>query len=188
MAQNFKSHSIGTSKKCWTWWRHEMKTFPRHWPIVRGIHWSPVDSPHKGRRRGAFMFSLICARTNHRGDLGRHRADYDVIVMRTGRNWQQMGNLQPGALPQAAIHVQTRGLKTWQICFVPRNECIFPVLSCYHIGGLVQEKRNSIANALELRLFCTNPSIIYTGTLTCWLNIPKSTCQQGLLTNGYLLE
>ena len=27
------------------------------------------------------------------------------------------------------------------------------------IHGLVQERRNSIANALELRLSCTNPSI-----------------------------
>ena len=28
-----------------------------------------------------------------------------------------------------------------------------------YANGLVQERRNSIANALELRLFCTNPSI-----------------------------
>ena len=28
------------------------------------------------------------------------------------------------------------------------------------IDGLMQERRNSIANALELRLSCTNPSII----------------------------
>ena len=28
----------------------------------------------------------------------------------------------------------------------------------FHIDGLVQERRNSIANALELRLSCTNPS------------------------------
>ena len=27
-----------------------------------------------------------------------------------------------------------------------------------HINGLVQERRNSIASALELRLSCTNPS------------------------------
>ena len=27
-----------------------------------------------------------------------------------------------------------------------------------HINGLVQERRNSIANALELRTSCTNPS------------------------------
>ena len=30
-----------------------------------------------------------------------------------------------------------------------------------HIDGLVQERRNPIANALELRLSCTNPSISY---------------------------
>ena len=29
----------------------------------------------------------------------------------------------------------------------------------FNIDGLVQERRNSIANALELRLSCTNPSI-----------------------------
>ena len=39
-------------------WKH----FPRNWPFVRGIHRSPVNSPHKGQWRGALMFSLICAR------------------------------------------------------------------------------------------------------------------------------
>ena len=37
------------------------KYFPRYWPFVRGIHRSPVNSPHKGQWRGALMFSLICA-------------------------------------------------------------------------------------------------------------------------------
>ena len=37
-------------------WKH----FLRYWPFVRGIHRSPVNSPHKGQWRGAFMFSLIC--------------------------------------------------------------------------------------------------------------------------------
>ena len=37
-------------------WKH----FPRYWPFVRGIHQSPVNSPHKGQWRGALMFSLIC--------------------------------------------------------------------------------------------------------------------------------
>ena len=64
-------------------WKH----FPRHWPFVRGIHRSPVNSPHKGQWRWAFMFSLICARiidwVNNReaGDLRRRRAHYDVTVM-----------------------------------------------------------------------------------------------------------
>ena len=30
-------------------WRHQMETFPRYWPFVRGIHRSPVNSPHKGQ-------------------------------------------------------------------------------------------------------------------------------------------
>ena len=38
-------------------WKH----FPRYWPFVRGIHRSPVNSPHKGQWRGALMFYLICA-------------------------------------------------------------------------------------------------------------------------------
>ena len=33
------------------------KQFPRHGPFVRGIHRSPVNSPHKGRWRGALIFS-----------------------------------------------------------------------------------------------------------------------------------
>ena len=62
-------------------------TKPRYWPFVRGIYGSTVNSPHKGQWRGTLMFSLICAwiklRVNYReaGDLRRHRAHYDVIVM-----------------------------------------------------------------------------------------------------------
>ena len=64
-------------------WKH----FPRYWPFVRGIHRSPVISAHKGKGSGALMFSLIYAWKNgwvnngEAGDLGRHRAHYDVTVM-----------------------------------------------------------------------------------------------------------
>ena len=76
------------------------KHFPRYWPFVRGIHRSPVNSPHKGWWRRSLMFSLILAWTNSwvnnrdagdlrrhcgphdvPGDLRRHRAHYDVIAM-----------------------------------------------------------------------------------------------------------
>ena len=58
-------------------WKH----FPHYWPFVRGI-WL-----HKGQRRGALTFSLICAWINgwlnnrEAGDLRCHRAHYDVTVM-----------------------------------------------------------------------------------------------------------
>ena len=49
---------------CYSWWRHQMETFPRYWPFVRGSPRSPVNSPHKGQWRGALMFSLICVWIN----------------------------------------------------------------------------------------------------------------------------
>ena len=60
-------------------WKH----FPRNWPFVRGIH----RAPHKGQWRGALMFSLIYTwirgwvNNREAGDLRRHQAHYDVIVM-----------------------------------------------------------------------------------------------------------
>ena len=54
-------------------WKH----FPRYWPFVWGIHRSPVNSPHKGKWRGALMLPLICTRINgwvnngEAGDLRR---------------------------------------------------------------------------------------------------------------------
>ena len=65
-------------------WKH----FPRYWPFVRGIHRSPVKSPHKGQPHGALMFSLICAWINgsvnpgEAGDLRRRYTHYDGIVMK----------------------------------------------------------------------------------------------------------
>ena len=60
-------------------WKH----FRRNWPFVRGIH----------RRRGALMFSVICAWINgwlNNGEAGvyrHHRAHYDVIVMVQGERF-----------------------------------------------------------------------------------------------------
>ena len=67
------------------------KYFPRYWPFVRGIHWRPVNSPHKGKWCGALMFSLICVwitdwvNNREAGELRRHRNHYDVTVMRCMR-------------------------------------------------------------------------------------------------------
>ena len=73
----------------WTWWRHQMETFSALLAFVRGLHRSPANSLHKGQWRGALMFYLICAWINDwvnnraAGDLRRHRAHHDVIVMET---------------------------------------------------------------------------------------------------------
>ena len=49
----------------WRYCSHfeEWKHFTRYWPFVREIHWSLVNSPHKGQWRGALMFTLMLANT-----------------------------------------------------------------------------------------------------------------------------
>ena len=70
-------------------WKH----FPLYWPFVRGIHRSPVNSPHKGQWRGALIFSVVCTWINgwvnnrEVGDLRRPRAHYDVTVMMSYTYW-----------------------------------------------------------------------------------------------------
>ena len=65
-------------------WKH----FPRYWPFVQEIHWSLVNSPHKGQWCGALMFSSICAWINgwannrEAGDLRCHQTHYDITVMK----------------------------------------------------------------------------------------------------------
>ena len=70
-----------------SWWRHQMETFSAELALCAGNSPVPVNSPHKGQRRGALMFSLICVWINgwvnnrEAGDLRRHRAHCDVILM-----------------------------------------------------------------------------------------------------------
>ena len=57
-------------------WKH----FPRYWPFVWRIHRSRMNSPHKGRWRGALMFSMICVWINGWKN-NRGACDWDAIVL-----------------------------------------------------------------------------------------------------------
>ena len=90
---------IGTDHDDVIKWKH----FPLNWPFVRGIHWSPGNSPYKGQWHRALMLSLICARINgwvnnsEADDLRRHRAHYDVTVMRSpqSQSWEIIARRAP---------------------------------------------------------------------------------------------
>ena len=71
-----------------SWWRLQMEIFSASLALcVRGIHRSLANSPHKCQWRGTLMLSLNCSWKNswainrEAGDLRRHPANYDVIVM-----------------------------------------------------------------------------------------------------------
>ena len=78
------------------------KKFSRYWPLVRGIHRSPVNSPHKGQWRGALMIGLIRALINswvnngEAGDLKRHCAHCDVIGMEM--SWRMYASVYWGII------------------------------------------------------------------------------------------
>ena len=104
-------YAVEWSRSFGVWANHDdvikWKHFPRYWPFVRGIHRSPVNSPHKGQWRGASMFTLICARINgwvnnvEAGDLRRNSAHYDVMNVRNFRllcAWFFFGALLMGLL------------------------------------------------------------------------------------------
>ena len=67
------------------------KYFPRYWPFVRGIHRSPVNSPHT--EIWSFLSASPEKKNNGKvnkadaGDLRRHRAHYDVTVMAQQANY-----------------------------------------------------------------------------------------------------
>ena len=69
----------------------DMETFSALLAICAGNSPVPGEFPHKGKWRGALIFSLLCVWINgwvkncEAGDLGRYRAHYDVIL-----RWQKM--------------------------------------------------------------------------------------------------
>ena len=105
-------------------WKH----LPRNWPFVRGIHRSPVNSPHKGQWRGALMFSLICVWIN------------DWVNNR-----------------EAAWWFETPSRPLWRHCndIYCLSRCSDSYL---HINGLVQDCSNSSVLAMELLQSCTKHS------------------------------
>ena len=92
-----------------------------YWPFVRGIHRSPVNSPHKGHWRGALMFSFICATIkgwlNNReaADLRRHPACYDVTVvnLRTMLTTRQSGDNAVASKQPWALWMNNSDKATW---------------------------------------------------------------------------
>ena len=113
------------------WWRHQMETFSASLALCAGNSPVPVNSPHKGQRRGALMFSLICVWINgwvnnrEAGDLRRYRAHYDVSVM-TNTQWP---------LPQCLSRPSGK-LNSWPI--VPDDRGFFSVTgkSVYHAASI----------------------------------------------------
>ena len=140
-------------------WKH----FPRYWPFVRGIHRPPVNSPHKGQRRRALMFSLICARINgwvnnrKAGDLRRNHAHYDVSVMEQLKHWAAIAQIRS----QPRIGADDRECNTGPIF----NQSRFKIKVKFDYGSHIQSpppppppKKKSITKLICI--FCANSVVL----------------------------
>ena len=68
--------------QAYTWWRHEMETFSASLALCEGnTHITGGFAPQRPGTWSFFVF--FCANNRDAGDLSRHRAHYDVTVIRT---------------------------------------------------------------------------------------------------------
>ena len=134
--------------------------FPRHWPFVKGIHWTPLDSPHKIQWCGALMYYLVYAWTNgwaknrDAGDLRRHHTHYDVTKMTpyiTDRVWGHGDDSQMKFFHQQFslrnyVPFPCQWIQKWQFKLILFLECIcWPIgRSSYIIAKLINRSRYRI--------------------------------------------
>ena len=126
--------------------------FLRYWPFVRGIHRPPVDSPHKRQWRGGLVFSLICARTtgwvNNRdaGDLRRHGAHYDVILMNkiSASSSVRTTYVSRNVYPTTVI----KRYKLWIVpCYI-KLMWVIHRYSCWYLNEQNSDKRRNIMSVI----------------------------------------
>ena len=97
----------------------KLNHFPRYWPFVREINWSPVNSSHKGQWCGALMFSLICAWTN--GWLSnRDTSDLRQFETPSCSLWRHC-NVMLKEIDICRLVCQKQVLMTWISNYIPQN-------------------------------------------------------------------
>ena len=170
------------------------KYFPYYWPFERGIHRSPVNSPHKGQWRGALMFSLIIAWINgwvnncEAGDLRRYRAHSDVTVMSKYMLDTEMTYPLATAMKCDVQQIEQRAPQNqlhrlwWDAvifvskshpCFneVKSGKLVSPSTSlCPSIGPSICASVDTVMSALYLQQYWPDPFEIY----TCYLPTSES--------------
>ena len=139
----------------------KLKHFPRSWPFVRGIHRSPRWIPRTKASDAELYLVRVCinGRVNNRkpGDLRRHRAHYDVMVM---KSWQN-----ESVLNQRWRHID--GLV--QDCSISIASALEILQSCTESSIFSNRIRYSLfcvimKNIADLRTF--NKSFMFIGLIT----------------------
>ena len=93
------------------------KHFPHYWPFVRGIHRSPVNSPHKGQWRGTDVFF----------DL--------ILIKRLRKQWWGWWY----ETPSRPLWRHCSGMNRWPVVFFSAQRaymCLYMAEQRFHVGRL----------------------------------------------------
>ena len=122
--------------------------FLPYWPFVKGIHWSLVNSPHEGQWREALIFFFICAWIN--GWVNSRKAG-DLRCHRA--------HYDVTVMVYSSFNTSRVKLRDW------------------HFNGLVQERYNSSALAMDFLAFSCIKALILTLSIpSFWVNMSCPAC------------
>ena len=157
-------------------------------------HYSPCYSPHYGLDAENWecgnILRVISALWLKCGDFSVFLSEYShphflriFFHIRTRRFLRVPVRILPSAFSPHFLrifsHIRMRRflrvpVRILSSTFSPQGKCGdlgYGCLSWVHINGLVHERRNSIANALDLRLACINPSIFWPQFYICLFSV-----------------
>ena len=156
----------------YAWWRHQMETFPRHWPFVKGIHRSPVDSPHKVQWHSFSVFfdlpqnKRLSKQSKHRWFETPWRSLWCYCNGKNGKKSEKFFTCLDHAWCISEVYQQAfppipTETRSFHICpvlpdhlvlaeWTPINLLIFPQSPDILISGKVYKKRYFVVNAWDL--------------------------------------
>ena len=146
------------------------KYLPYYWPFVRAIHLLPAVSPHKKSVIWSFDIFFVVSLNELLDKSLTKGQQYGALIVSFLLAWLSYwtNSWSASDLWSLDIHVTSCNdvpnlIPTTLILEIDtRNECDSHWFHCfknYHFDGLVQERCNSSALAMELRFSYTIPSI-----------------------------
>ena len=157
--RNKGNTSPSAFRNCFIGTKHVMTSSNGNIFRVTGpFHWSPLNSPHKGQWRRALIFFIwasINAWVNNReaGDLRRHHAHYDVIVMNYLNNGTQtkQSTIKPcTSYPCCNMTKRQSSDNKWFWCFATKKY----IISIHELSSCMRMYLSNFVYKLNVWLVC----------------------------------
>ena len=138
-----------------TWWYHNMETLSKLLAFISRIQQRPVDSSHKGPIMHTFENFYCDSPVQTVEWMFKLPLKWDAIML-MGCYCSDLNLCDQNQQEYWISEMVKENLE--RLCSY-QSSPLWPSTKLGHVDGSMQERCNSIANALELHLSCTNPSV-----------------------------